>query len=87
MGFTGIDIKGDGDGVGVDDVGGDEVGGAGGTASPSSVERPSNLLKVGMSSFKLKVGWELFGLVGIDFGAGLKGVFDPFAFGSGTVGP
>ena len=78
VGFTGIDIKGARDGVGVD-VGGDEVGGAGGTASPSSVERPSNLLKVGMSSFKLKVDWELFGLVGLNFGAGLKGVFDPFA--------
>ena len=88
MGFTGTDIKGAGDGVGVE-VGGDEVGGAGGTASPSSVEsleRPPNLLKVGMSSFKLKVGWELF-LAGLTFGAGLKGGFDPFTFGSGTVGP
>ena len=88
VGFTGIDTKGARDGVGVD-VGGDEVGGAGGTASPSSVEsleRPPNLLKVGMSSFKLKVGWELF-LAGLNFGAGFKGIFDTFAFGSWTVGP
>ena len=67
VGFTGIDIKGAGDGVGVDDVGGDEVGATGGTASPTSIgslERPSNLLKVGISSCKLKEDWELFSLAG-----------------------
>ena len=60
VGFTGIDIKGARDGVGVD-VGGDEVGGAGGTASPSSVERPSNLLKVGMFQIEGGLGTVWFG--------------------------